>query len=488
MPPPARGCFAFSLLAWLAWTAVPAQAAALSPDDARHLLARAAYGPAPGELAALQAQGLDAWLAAQLSPAAGEPPALQARLDTLDTLALTPLERARRFRAPLKAAKRERQAAPEALREARQAERELLHQAQAARLWRAVGSPHQLREVMVEFWADHFNVYARKRTVGAMLGDLEERVLRPQALGRFRALLGAVARHPAMLDYLDNWRNSRPTGQGGRFGGLNENYARELLELHTLGVQGGYTQTDVGALATVLTGWGLPRGWPDPKGPDVDASGFRFDPRRHVPGDKRVLGTRIPGGGVDEGERVLDMLAAHPATAHFLARKLAQRFVGDAPPEPLVTAVAEAFSRSGGRLDATLHALLRHPGFWAREARGTRFKTPYRLVVSTHRALGQLPEDAGPSLRALERLGQPLHGRVTPDGWPVTRAAWLNPDAMARRVGLAAASARGAQASPEAVRETLGEPFGTTTLAAVAAAPAGLRVALLLGAPEFQQH
>jgi uncharacterized protein (DUF1800 family) len=341
---------------------------------------------------------------------------------------------------------------------------------------------------MVEFWADHFNVHARKRAVGAMLGDMEERVLRPMAFGRFRDLLGAVARHPAMLDYLDNWRNSRPRAGRGRFGGINENYARELLELHTLGVHGGYTQADVAALAAILTGWGFPRGWPDPKPSAAAPSGFWFDPARHVPGDKLLLGVRLGSGGEDEGERALDLLAAHPATARFLARKLATRFVADAPPAAVVEATAQAYTASGGRIDATLRALLLHPAFWAPEARGTRFKTPYRLVISTHRALGQLPEDPGPALRAMERLGQPLHGCVTPDGWPATRTAWLNPDAMARRMGLATQAARGAEVTPEALRATLGEPFGAGTLAAVATAPPTMRVALLLGAPEFQQH
>jgi uncharacterized protein (DUF1800 family) len=341
---------------------------------------------------------------------------------------------------------------------------------------------------MVEFWADHFNVYARKRAVGAMLGDLEERVLRPKALGRFRDLLEGVARHPAMLDYLDNWRNSRPREGHGRFGGINENYARELLELHTVGVQGGYTQADVGALAAILTGWGFPRGWPHPEPRFAEASGFWFDLGRHVPGDKQLLGVRIPGGGIDEVQRALDLLAAHPATASFLARKLAVRFVADEPPAAVVEAAAKAFTASGGRIDAALRALLRHPGFWAPQARGKRLKPPYRLVVSTLRALGQLPDDPAPALRALDRLGQPLNGRVTPDGWPVVEAAWLTPDATARRVGLAAAAARGAVPTPEALRQTLGEPFGKHTLDAVAAAPPRLRVTLLLGAPEFQRH
>ncbi|MEB3198393.1 MAG: DUF1800 domain-containing protein [Candidatus Sericytochromatia bacterium] len=490
---------ALGLAAGLLATGWANPAAAAPPElltaaEARHLLERAAYGPAPGDLARLQAQGATAWIAQQLAPEGLEEPArLRERLAALGTLTLSPLARARQYRAPLQAAKRQKAQDRSALAAARRVERQLLREAQAARVWRALASPRQLQEVMVEFWADHFNVHARKRAVGAMLGDMEERVLRPQAFGRFRDLLGAVARHPAMLDYLDNWRNSRPNPQNRRFSGVNENYARELLELHTLGVHGGYDQGDVVALTAILTGWGFPRGWPEPRGAQSASrgaldEGFYFDARRHLPGSKRLLGVTIPEGGQAEGEQALDLLARHPATARFLARKLACRFVADDPPAALIDATAAAFQASDGRLDATLRCLLSHPDFWAPQARQARFKTPYRLVISTLRASGQFPDSVDPALQAMARLGQPLHGCATPDGWPVARTAWLNPEAMARRVSFAAQAARQATVRPDELAETLGSPFGERSRLAIAAAPPALRLALMLGAPEFQEH
>lgn len=474
------------LLACTVFAAAPARAEGLDAAGARHLLDRAGYGPAPGELARLRQMGAETWLRAQLQPGA-EPAALAQRLAGLETPRLSPRSLREDFFKPMKVAKQAKD--QKAQREARAKRRDPVEDAQAARLWRAAGSPWQLREAMVEHWADHFNVFVGKGPVQVWVGSFEEAALRPHALGRFRDLLGAVATHPAMLFYLDNWRNSGPGGRGKRFAGLNENYARELLELHTLGVDGGYGQADVVALAQVLTGWGFPPNQPK-RAAQVDplGSGFWFDAGRHATGPKRLLGATISSGGRAEGEAALDLLAKHPATARHLARKLAARFVADEPPQALVQRLAARYLATDGRIDQVLEALFLSPEFAA--ARQAKLKTPYRLVVSAARALGDDLHDPTPAVRALKRLGQPLFGCPTPDGWPVRQAAWLGPDAMTSRVSLAVQLARRAEVAPAAdqLGETLGGVWGAASRAAIAAAPPRLRPALQLGAPEFQRH
>lgn len=408
--------------------AAAAPAALSDSERALHALDRLAYGPRPGDLAAVATEGADAWIARQLAPESIPlPPALAAELRGLPTHGLDAAEIWRRYGPPAQAALPVK-ARP--LAEA-QAKREVLAAEQRERLLRALASPRQLEEVMTEFWFDHFNVHREKDAVMLWVGDFERSAIRPHALGRFRELLGATARHPAMLYYLDNWRSGA--------GGINENYARELLELHTLGVDGGYTQADVIALARILSGWTL-----DLAGAaEAGAPLFRFLPGRHARGDKFLLGRRIPDGGEAEGEAALDLLARHPATARHIAFELAQRFVADQPPKALVAQLAKRFRDTDGDIRAVLATLFASPQFTARTAWRAKFKTPYRWVLSAWRT-GNLPiDDTAPLTTALERLGQPLWGCPTPDGYADTAEAWLGPDALRLRVDLAAAWANG---------------------------------------------
>jgi uncharacterized protein (DUF1800 family) len=345
---------------------------------------------------------------------------------------------------------------------------------------------------MVAFWFNHFNVFAGKGPVGLWVGAYEEQAIRPHALGRFRDLLGAVARHPAMLVYLDNWRNVAPSGakRRGKPQGLNENYARELLELHTLGVDGGYTQTDVTSLARVLTGWGLAQ-------PGRGDYAFRFAPGRHDSGEKTLLGKPLTARGEAEVEQALDWLAAHPATARHLSAKLARAFVADEPPPALVDRMAARYTATGGDLRAVLETCFESPEFWDPRYAGAKFKTPYRFVVSALRATGADLAEPQPALQALRQLGMPLYGCPTPDGYKDTQAAWLSPEGMARRIGLATAlgMGRGPLADPDggppdasALEAVLGwAPSESTRLALQSARPP-LRPALVLGSPEFMRH
>jgi uncharacterized protein (DUF1800 family) len=315
-----------------------------------------------------------------------------------------------------------------------------------------------------------------------------------------------------MLFYLDNWLSSGRDASGGRVdaerrtapvsqeragemvavpanrprGGLNENYARELMELHTLGVDGGYTQADVTELARVLTGWTMAPG----RGRRSDSANdlFAFDPRRHDDGPKTWLGQRVPGRGQQQGEWALDQLARHPSTARHLATKLALYFVSDAPPADLIQAVADTFLRTDGDLRATLQALFTHPRFVSPEVIGAKFKTPQRFVVTLLRAPGQngRPELVEPVLQAARALGQAPFAWPTPDGPKTTRAAWLDPEALARRAEVAGRLAQRVNPQASELLVTLGDAIGPRTRAAVAAEPPRLQAALLLASPDFQ--
>jgi uncharacterized protein (DUF1800 family) len=359
---------------------------------------------------------------------------------------------------------------------------------------------------MVDFWFNHFNVFAQKGLDHLWIGAYQETAIRPHALGRFRDLLRATARHPAMLFYLDNWENSAPgsTMPNGRAAGLNENYARELMELHTLGVDGGYTQEDVTALARILTGWGLAR----PRMPPPDRSGFYFDAARHDTAAKRFLGRDIAATGEAEGEEALDMLAKSPATARHIAQKLAGYFVADTPPGGLAETLAARFLETDGDLRAVLTTLFASREF--RDRMGAKYKSPYRYVLSAVRAAGVPVDNPRPLLAAMARQGQPLFGCATPDGYRDSEDAWLSPDATVSRVGFATALAAGRLplwAPPEAEKPAIGaaaaggEPvagaalesllapvLGTRTRGALAASPPDLRAALVLGSPDFMRR
>jgi uncharacterized protein (DUF1800 family) len=345
---------------------------------------------------------------------------------------------------------------------------------------------------MADFWFNHFNVFANKSLDGLWIGAYEREAVRPHALGRFRDLLGATAHHPAMLFYLDNTQNAAPGSKGpnGRADGINENYARELMELHTLGADGGYTQDDVIALARMLTGWGLAR----PNALPSSGSGFAFYPPRHDNGDKRFLGENIAGNGEAEGERALDLLAKHPATAHHIAFELAQYFVADQPPPALIGRLAARFQETDGNIKEVLKVLFASREF--RAAAGAKYKSPYRFVLSATRAAGAQVDNPKPLLAAMARLGQPLYGCATPDGYRDTQAAWLSPDASLLRVNFAKGLAGGNLPLVEGTKPvdampllaTLGAGLSSKTRSAIARAQPELQAALLLGSPDFMRR
>ncbi len=436
-------------------TAPPPPALRLPPTEltarerAAHLLNRLAFGPSPRELDEVAALGEGAWIARQLTPAAVDDSAVQAKLAAFPTLSLSTAQ-LREAYPPLRELARQEGVelnAPDALAQLRetlepeQLPRQIGVELAAAKLIRAVESRRQLEEVLVDFWFNHFNVSADKGAVRWMITSYERDAIRPHVLGRFRELLGATAHHPAMLFYLDNWASTREglaprrrDGKGPR--GLNENYARELLELHTLGVEGGYTQEDVREVARAFTGWSID---------SPSRGGFRFRPAAHDGGGKRVLGLELPaGGGMDDGERVLDLLAAHPATARFLSKKLCQKFVSDEPPAALVERVAQVFERTQGDLRQVYEALFTSPELWSRAAYGAKTKTPLELAASALRALGGSTSGDVALVRAVARMGEPLYRAQPPTGFPEVAQPWVNAGALVSRLnfGLALAGAR----------------------------------------------
>jgi uncharacterized protein (DUF1800 family) len=308
---------------------------------------------------------------------------------------------------------------------------------QQAKLLHATYSERQLAEVMTDFWFNHFNVSINKDQVAYLATSFERDAIRPNALGKFRDLLGAVAKSPAMLVYLDNWLSMGPNSQTAGFRpgqtpnpnapkrGLNENYGRELMELHTLGVDGGYTQQDVTEVARVFTGWTVQpdQGWE-----------FVFDARRHEPGSKTVLGKTIPENGVNEGLQVLDILAKSPATAKFISTKLARRFVADDPPPALVEAMTQKFLESDGDIKEVLRTMFHSKEFWTPEIYRKKVKTPLEFVASALRATGTQVQNPMPLVQALAKMGMPLYQMQAPTGYSTTAQAWMNSDALVERL------------------------------------------------------
>jgi uncharacterized protein (DUF1800 family) len=326
------------------------------------------------------------------------------------------------------------------------------------KLLRALYSERQLEEVMTDFWFNHFNVFVGKGADRYLLTSYERDVIRPRVLGKFEDLLVATAHSPAMLFYLDNWlsvgphsdvangipRRSdhhsrrmapRPRRPGsavqakGKRGGLNENYGRELLELHTLGVNGGYTEKDVTEVARVLTGWTLKQ----PK----QGGGFSFEDRMHEPGEKSVLGHRIKSGGEKEGRAVLHILARHPSTARFISTKLAMRFVSDNPPASLVDRMAQTFRKKNGDIREVLTTMFHSPEFWAPESYRAKVKTPLEFVVSAVRSAGGEVSDALPLARQLQDMGMQLYGMQPPTGYSMKAETWVNSSALLGRMNFA---------------------------------------------------
>ncbi len=321
----------------------------------------------------------------------------------------------------------------------------IVSELQQAKLLRSVYSERQLQEVMTDFWFNHFNVYIYKDSDQYLLTSYERDVIRAHALGKFKDLLVATAQSPAMLFYLDNWLSMGPKSPaavaankgkpGQAVAGLNENYGRELMELHTLSVNGGYTQHDVTELARVLTGWTLQ--------PLEQGAPFQFDPKKHDPGDKVILGQTVPENGVNEGMQVLDMLAHHPNTAKFIARKLAMRFVADDPPPALVDRMAQKFLATDGDIREVLRTMFKSPEFWSPKAYRAKVKTPLEFIVSSLRATGTDLNNPGPLLGILNRMGMPLYQMVPPTGYSMTEATWMNSEALLDRVNYSLALSNG---------------------------------------------
>jgi uncharacterized protein (DUF1800 family) len=313
-----------------------------------------------------------------------------------------------------------------------------------SRMYRALYSNRQLEEVLVDFWLNHFNVFNGKGPARMLLTSYERDAIRPHVLGRVRDLLLATARHPAMLFYLDNWQSQAPReetpGQpvpaNVRRPGLNENYGRELMELHTLGVDGGYTQEDVIAVARAFTGWTIY----DPN----RIAEFQFNPAFHDRKQKTVLGQTIPaGGGEQDGVQVIDILARHPSTARFISRKLAQRFVADAPPQSLVDRMAATFTATGGDLRAVVETMLTSREFLSEGAWQAKLKSPLEMVLSSVRVLGADVTDPTALAQRIADLGQPLYGKAEPTGYSTTSDAWSNSAGFLGRINFAGALAAG---------------------------------------------
>ena len=553
----------------------------LSEDEATlHALNRLAFGPRPGDLERVKKLGLDKWVDAQLNPDSLDDKAISARLEDYPALKLSTSQLLDRYPNPQQAAKREGISLEEYKRRMeedggkRQRPQEVVLELSEAKILRAVYSERQLQEVMTDFWFNHFNVFAGKGAVKWMLPEYEREVIRPRTLGKFHDILYATAKSPAMLFYLDNWlsadpkayeqhskelearqrrfmrlfnvgnsrvmvmsrpnpnrpdfpqpQNRQPNGQPGQppqppqKRGLNENYGRELMELHTLGVDGGYSQNDVTEAAMALTGWTLRAPRKDPE--------FHFEDKIHGEEPKQILGKTIHSGGMKDGEQLLDMLDKHPSTAKFISTKLARRFVSDTPPDALVERMAQTFTETDGNIREVMKTMIYSPEFWSRQAYRAKIKKPFELIVSAMRATGADIERATPLVQWSARIGEQLYGCQPPTGYSDKADAWVNSGALLNRMnfGLAVATGRmpgahvdvasllgqqpsndpnavlnravdvllGGQASPETravLEKQLNDPQVLQAMFddPVKNVDAGMVTGLVLGSPEFQRR
>ena len=462
----------------------------LGPRVVLHLLNRAGYGPRPGEIASVLQEGPTKWIEEQLEPAGD--PELDQRLASFPTLSYT----TSRILALYNADQRSIGV--------------VLDELVSAKVVRAVHARNQLQEVLVDFWFNHFNVFVNDGFDRFAISSYERDAIRPRVLGRFRDLLGAASLHPAMLYYLDNYLNTVPRRVGTRVvGGINENQGRELLELHTVGVDAGYSQADVIEASRCLTGHGID---------NVSTGGnYQYRAANHDNDSKQVFGLAVAaGGGEGDIQRLFDFLASHPATARHLSRKLAQRFVADDPPAGLVERLADVYLRTDGDLKQVVKALLGSAEFWA-EAFGTgKPKTAFESVASTLRAAGASVHQARAVRTAAQDMGMPLYACNPPTGYSNRGADWLNPSSQLYRMNFALDLAAGAVAgvsadvrglirggggdpedprsAAEAInREVFGRTLSSASLAAAARVEKGgsvavpVRVAgLLLASPDMQ--
>jgi uncharacterized protein (DUF1800 family) len=440
-------------------------------EQVNHVLNRLTFGARPGDAAAVRAAGVDRWIDQQLHPERIDDSKSDAYFATLESYNTSPENLQRKYPPPNQLAQRlqakggKMTAADSAeLRLATAGPRMVLTEAQSGRVNRALLSERQLQEVMTDFWLNHFSVFIQKGPPERyQLAQYESKVIRPNALGKFRVLLGAVAKSPAMLFYLDNWESQADSNRprlvplpgagrnlrGGlltpqqqqmlarRRGGLNENYGRELLELHTLGVDGGYMQQDVINVARAFTGWTFPR-------PQLTGGEFGFNPQMHDAGAKIVLGHKLAAGrGIEDGEEVLDIVSRHPSTARYIAFKLARRLVSDTPPAALVERAARTFQRTDGDIREVVRTIVTSPEFFSHAAYRSKVKSPFEVIVSTLRALGAPPDGTPRTAQAVAMLGEPIYGHQAPNGWPETGDQWLNTGAILNRINFGAAVAAG---------------------------------------------
>ncbi|MGH7871908.1 MAG: DUF1800 domain-containing protein [Candidatus Binatia bacterium] len=456
-----------------------------------HFLNRTSFGPTLADVQRTARIGLEAYLDEQLAPERIPDGTVEEKIAGLKTMRLNSRELFDLY-PPAKVAK-ERGAIPGAMN----APRFIIYELQQARVLRAVYSQRQLYELMVDFWSNHFNIFAAKGADRWLTTSYDRDTIRPHALGKFRDLLLATARSPAMLFYLDNWLSVSPNAgtrmpANARRRGLNENYGRELMELHTLGVDGGYSQEDVREVARCFTGWTVVR----PRG---DAE-YRFEPRLHDTGAKTVLGTHIPaGGGVEDGIKVIDLLARHPMTAKFIAAKLVRRFVVDEPSPSVVNQVADTFRRTDGDIRAVLHGIIDSPAFYSSDVYQTKVKKPIEFVASALRATQAETTITPQLLRYLARMGEPLFLAQPPTGFPDNGSSWVSPDMLLTRMNFAADLVAnrlaGARIDPSIFRDTsrlvgLVAPNGLAPITKTVLAEAGDKdaLALLFATPEFQRR
>jgi uncharacterized protein (DUF1800 family) len=518
-------------------TGAASNGASLAADrEIVRALNRLTYGARPGDLERVRAAGLSSWIERQLRPQTIDDSATEQLLAELTTLRMPIADLLREYPRPdprLREMLASGTMTRAEIQERYPAEKRpgrIAADLQAAKVVRAVTSERQLEEIMVDFWFNHFNVFANKGDVRWYVSAYEREAIRPYALGKFPDLVRATARHPAMLFYLDNWASARadyviPAGPNrGRKTGLNENYARELMELHTLGVDGGYTQRDVTEVARAFTGWTIDR-------PRLEGR-FLFRASMHDQGEKLVVGHRIAaGGGQDDGERVIEVLTQHPSTARFVATKLVRRFVSDTPPPQLVDRVAAAYAASGGDIPAMLRVIFASPEFrGGGDASLTKIKKPFEFVTSAVRALGgRVDAQGGLALaRASAEIGEPLYLAQPPTGYADRAEVWVSSGALLARMNFALALASGqyphvtvdlaplvAGSDPRSPADVLdrllaaivGDQVGPTTRAVLAAkltdpqitrlsrddrGPASTDVAklaaLVIGSPEFQRR
>jgi len=529
-----------------------------------HALNRLTFGPRPGDVEAVQKMGLKKWIDQQLHPERiAESSEVAERLRPLDSLQMSPAEiatnypppvvvqamtrgllpmpkdaearqrvqlQAERFRAKqdAKADLQAKQGKGDPLQQAmrqqvlattdpierrklvadRMPQQVLPYDLNEAKLYRAIYSNRQLEEQMADFWFNHFNVYLDKGADRILTSSYERDAIRPHVFGKFRDLLEATAQSPAMLFYLDNWQNVSPDRTQQRpfakqkakqARGLNENYARELMELHTLGVDGGYTQKDIVEVARCFTGWTITQ--PNRGGE------FIYNDRVHDKGEKTVLGVTIPaGGGKEDAEKVLDILARHPSTARFISTKLAQKFVADDPPPALIERMAKTFRDSDGDIRAVMAALLESKEFFSEGAYRAKVKTPLELIVSAVRATDAQVNFAIPLATQIAQLGQPLYRKIEPTGYSSANAEWVNSAALLARMNFALAladnrvpgskvdSSRFDENIAAVARQVLFHEPAKQTLDSIEKALAqreptpALIAGLVLGSPDFQRR